>query len=150
MPANKKVLLSLGCGCCLLLAVLLVVGFIIVTHVPFDKDFDRKAEEWTNKGQEFGKSTDQAGCLKEGLSRSKSASFLNIFESSNNTYFVSGCLKTSRPTPNFCDGVPSISNPAHFEWEKEECRKNGLDPVKTGCLLVLDEKVNICHPIIKK
>lgn len=119
-----------------------IVGFGI--YMTWDKDFSKKYEAKQAEGREFGKQTDQKGCMEEALSRSKAMGFADINEITLNGGFVEECLKASRPTPGFCDGVPSKWSPNDTEWSRKQCEKAGLDDIRTGCVSVFKEKIDFC------
>ena len=82
-------------------------------------------------GREFGKTTDQNGCMEKGFALPND--FLNKMS------FTSGCLRTSRPTPDFCKGV------SYFErkWADEQCKKVGDN--KDSCIQAFDAKRHFCR-----
>jgi hypothetical protein len=60
--------------------------------------------------------------------------------------FTEACLKSGKPTPGFCDGVPSYWSTKDSEWKINQCRKAGMDEEKTGCMHVFKAKHNHCSP----
>lgn len=70
------------------------------------------------EGAEFGKTTDKNGCMKKGFTLDTSSKGVDLTAEE----FVRGCLNSSSPTPNFCDGVTSVLDRDYF---KVECKKVG-------------------------
>jgi hypothetical protein len=58
----------------------------------------------------------------------------------SNEAFDESCLNASRPTPNFCEGVPRMFN---REWVHEQCEKVGHDT--TSCYQAFAEKIDFCR-----
>ena len=68
--STKQVLLIVGIvGGVLIIAIAAIVGVGIyaISRSGFTKEYDAKEAE----GREFGKTTDQAGCIKEALRRAQ-------------------------------------------------------------------------------
>jgi len=82
-------------------------------------------EKAMNEGQEFGKKSDQQGCVDEAVSRYKAnRGFGGALSAS---MFVRSCLDESRPTPGFCDNVPKPTDVFRSaRWQIEEARKAGI------------------------
>jgi hypothetical protein len=94
------------------------------------------------EGREFGTTTDQQGCIREGLNRGRDTTLFDLSSTLENKYFVHECLKSSRPTSGFCDGVPSILKNAATEWDEKQCEKMNI--VTNVCRTVLDEQMMFC------
>lgn len=79
----------------------------------------KKREQARVDGGEFGKTTDQNGCMEKGLLR----------DATGVSGFVKECLKSSKPIPDFCDGVPLGYDPGKAKdiskWLDERCKKDG-------------------------
>src|SRR6266705_5417726 len=102
MPGWLKVLLIV-----LAVVVVLAIGAIAagIYYVSSHKDaWLAKGKAVMTEGREFGRSTDNQGCVDESVSRYKREPGLTSVLSS--TLFMRACLDASRPTPGFCDGVP--------------------------------------------
>jgi hypothetical protein len=93
-----------------------------------------------NEGTEFGKTTDQRGCLTEGLRRGKKIT--DITTQAGNREFVKGCLRSSQLTPAFCDGVPSVLGKMFSDWEETECKK--IDTPTVACKDMMKEQILLC------
>lgn len=86
-----------------------------------------------NEGLTFGRSTDNAGCLNEALSRHRAHH--GFSDAISNNLFLNGCLETSRPTAGFCEGVPpSDEFGATVGWQMEQCREAGISDNYCGQL----------------
>ena len=143
MTKNTKIFLGVGCGV-LLIAGLVVVVAVVIAMKTWGPEFLEATTRAEAAGREFGKSTDQQGCMKEAIQRSKSASPVDIGASMQLSVFADSCLKVSRDTQNFCDGVPSMFSLEANEWSVEECRKAGADPEKTACVHIMKRKHQFC------
>jgi len=102
------------------------VGVVGVFYVMRNKDaWLARAKEVAVEGKSFGNSTDNQGCVDEGVSRyKKEPGFTSIL---SNTIFMRACLEASRPTPGFCDEVPkSMEFMKTAEWRLKQCRLAGL------------------------
>ncbi len=137
MTNNTKLLL--GCGGTILIvavAILCIAAFAAYKGYSLYADSD-------SGGRVFGATTDQEGCLKEGLRRGEYTTSDKLDQFTNGT-FVQGCLEVSRPVENFCDGVPAVfDRDAQSKWAKGECQKAGQND-NTGCLQVYNEKHTFC------
>lgn len=83
------------------------------------------------EGREFGKTTDQNGCMEKGFALPND--FLD------KTSFTSGCLRTSRPTPDFCKGVQYYEP----KWADEQCKQVGDN--KDSCIQAFEAKRHFCR-----
>lgn len=78
------------------------------------------------EGEALGRQTDNAGCVREALSRQKQWDSLSATIA--NGVFLSGCLNTSQATPGFCDDVPPSSEILNTaRWAVEQCDQAGMD-----------------------
>lgn len=123
MPTWMKVLLVVG-----VLLVLLVLGagvaifFLARTYGPGLVEAGKQTYE---EGVEYGRRTDQEGCLNEAVARHARAEGLT--DMVKNTVFMRSCLEASRPTPGFCDGVPGrLEFMKSIGWQQQQCRRYGL------------------------
>ncbi len=80
---------------------LAIFGYYFVDNEGVDKS--------TKEGKEFGRTTDNLGCQTKVVPIIKSLDEKNYNEMLKLEYFFESCLETSRPTPNFCDVLRSIS-----------------------------------------
>jgi hypothetical protein len=88
-----------------------------------------RAKEVMAEGKDFGRQTDNQGCVDEALSRYKKEP--GFGSAMSNNFFLRSCLEASRPTPGFCDSIPP---PTEFmktaEWQLDQCRRVNLSEDK--------------------
>lgn len=118
MPGWLKVLLAVA-----IIVVLLVVGVVVGGVVWWSRNKDRlmgRAKEVMTEGHDFGRTTDNKGCVDESLARyKKEPGFTNVIATN---LFNKACLETSRPTPGFCNEVPKITEfMKSAQWRKSQC-----------------------------
>lgn len=125
---------------------LFVGGFF--TFVYFTDKAQKRAMEKREQaefdGREFGKTTDQNGCMEKGFSFPPPEHY---FANMNISGFVSECLKSSRPVPNFCDGVPTYNDTSEErdKWkEKLEREKCPEYPNNEPCSQTIYGKQSFC------
>ena len=137
MTKNTK--LVLGCGGVILIVLAIVLG--VAVFFAYKGYSLYKVND--DGGRAFGATTDQQGCLIEGLRRGKSMSDDRLGRFANGT-FVQGCLEASTPVENFCVGVPDVTDrDAQSKWANAECQKAGQSG-NAGCLQVYNEKHTYC------
>ena len=123
MPGWLKVLLII-----LLIGILLVVGVIAAAGIWFYRNKDAiqsKINNITTEARDFGKNTDNQGCVNETVSRYKAEP--GITSAMSNAIFVRICLDNSRETPGFCESVPKQREfMKTAQWRKEQCQNAGL------------------------
>ena len=124
MPGWLKVLLII-----LLIGILLVVGVIAAAGFWFYRNKDAlqsKINDITTEARDFGKNTDNQGCVNETISRYKTGP--GITSAMSNAIFVRICLDNSRATAGFCEGVPKQREfMKTAQWRKEQCQSAGLE-----------------------
>lgn len=145
MPLSvaKQILIAVSV---VVLIVIIGVGFLVgwAFYMASDEGFKREVDTKSAEGREFGKTTDQRGCITEGLKRARPIGVQEIKYNAANHFFVHQCLKNSRPTPSFCDGVPAYWNPGGPRWATEQCKKAGLDPTAISCEGVFEKQIDFC------
>lgn len=124
------------------LAIACVGGFTYISYKFIDHEgITRNMDE----GEVFGKTTDNLGCQTKVLEMIKPLKGTEINELMKAEYFFKGCLNTSRPTTNFCDGLPTayadIMN--QHKGKDAECARLGLAGSST-CRQMIDEKLDFC------
>jgi hypothetical protein len=123
MPGWLKTLLIVA-----VVLVVLVIGVVGagVIYVMKNKDaWMARAKEVATEGKNYGNTTDNQGCVDEGLSRYKKDPGLTSVIS--NSVFMRTCLEASKPTPGFCDEVPKqMEFMKAAEWKLKQCRLAGL------------------------
>ena len=123
MPTWMKVLLIIG-GLLVVLAVVVgVAGYIFVRR--YGPGLLEAGKQTIADAQEYGRRTDNEGCLNEAVSRQAHAQ--GFTEIVKNGIFVRACLEASRPTPGFCDGVPGrLEFMKSARWQLDQCARYGL------------------------
>jgi len=123
MPGWLKVLLIVA-----VVIVVLVLGVIGagVYYVSRNKDaWLAKGKAVASEGRDFGRNSDNQGCVDESISRyKKEPGFTSAL---SNSIFMQSCLDSSRPTPNFCTDVPKATEfMKSAQWRVDQCRKIDL------------------------
>jgi hypothetical protein len=123
MPGWLKALLVV-----VTLIVLLVVGVVVGGVVWWGRNKDKlmgRAKEVITEGRDFGRSTDNQGCVDESLVRYKKEPGFTSAISTN--LFNKSCLEASRPTSGFCNEVPKVTEfMKSAEWRKSQCTRVDL------------------------
>ena len=127
MPTWMKVLLIVG-----VLLVLLLVGvgvaayFVARTYGP---GLVEAGKQTYNEGVEYGRRTDNEGCLNEAVARQARAEGFTDMIKIN--VFMRACLEASRPSLGFCDDVPRQTEfMKAIAWQQRQCQHYGLPPEK--------------------
>jgi hypothetical protein len=111
-----------------IIVVLLVVGVVVGGVIWWSRNKDKligRAKEVMTEGREFGRSTDNQGCVDESLSRYKKEPGITSAISAN--LFDKACLEASRPTPGFCTEVPKITEfMKSAGWRAAQCKRVDL------------------------
>jgi hypothetical protein len=123
MPGWLKVLLIVA-----VIVVLLVGGVVVGGVIWWGRNKDRlvsQIKEVAAEGREFGRNTDNQGCVDETVSRyKKEPGFTAVI---SNSLFTRACLDASRPTPGFCSDIPKITEfIKSAEWRKSQCSRADL------------------------
>ena len=127
MSKGWKIGLSIAAG--LMLVLMLGAGACVYyfSQITSQVKEDQKAAE------RFGDNADEEACLKETLARSKDKSGISAVAS--NAIFLGTCLQKSRPTPGFCDAVPtSDDKEATKTWMKTKCQDLGQSDLTCGSI----------------
>src|SRR6266849_6790028 len=124
MPGWLKALLIV-----LAVIVLLVVGGngAGVYWVSRTKDaWIDKGKAVVTEGRDFGRNSDNQGCVDESISRyKKEPGFTSAI---SNGIFMRACLESSRPTPGFCDEVPRQTEfVKSAQWRVSQCTRISLE-----------------------
>jgi len=122
MPGWLKALLIVAA-----VIVLLVLGTIGAGVYWWAKNKDAllaRGKEVMTEGRDFGRQSDNQGCVDESIVRyKKEQGFLSAVSA---TRFMRGCFESSRPTPGFCDNVPLGDMMKMAEWRDAQCRRYDL------------------------
>jgi len=118
-----KVLLVVG-----VLLVLLIVGAVVAVFFlarTYGPGLVEAGKQTFTEGAEYGRRTDNEGCLNEAVARQAHADGFTAMIKNN--VFVRACLEASRPTPGFCDGVPRQTEfMKSVGWQQQQCQRYGL------------------------
>ena len=123
MPTWMKVLLVVG-----VLLVLLVVGGAVAVFLlarTYGPGLVEAGKQTYEEGMEYGRRTDNEGCLNEAVARHARAD--GFAAQIKNNVFMRACLDASRPTPGFCDAVPPRTEfMKSIGWQSQQCQRYGL------------------------
>lgn len=88
-------------------------------------EYVEKSKQSMTDGANFGKGTDNQGCVTETISRYKQD---QGFSSAIATQlFFQGCLQASRETPGFCEAVPKRTEIMEsVKWQTRQCSQYNL------------------------
>ncbi len=125
MPTWLKILLAIMAVFLVLLIAAVVVGYVVVRK--YGPGFVESASKSLEEGREYGRQTDQEGCLNEAAARQ--ARVGGMMDMIGNGVFMETCLEASRPTPGFCEGVPrQLEFMKAAAWQQQQCKRFGLKP----------------------
>jgi len=129
--------LCLGCGA------LAVVGGL------FSQSMFEGMEEVHRAGETFALSSDQEGCLREGLSRAERCGLMAVSCKLHVPSFVGVCLQSAAPTPDFCADLPAPpQGPGEswtMPWITERCEELGHPLLSNNsCLHVVTMQLDFC------
>jgi hypothetical protein len=139
MKTWTKVLVGSLAGVVLLgvVAIAALVGGVYYVYQKVDNpELRKKTDAAKTAGMEFAKNTDQNGCMEKAYTLEVPA---DTFDMSNH-YFAKSCLKASRVTPNFCDGVPVAFD---REWFNKQCDVPGRP--REACVVAYTAKRDFCR-----
>ncbi len=139
--SNKKVVLWI-------ILFIIVAGFAgCVGLVRWVKNSAPEFEEVMSQAQEFGKQTDENGCLQQALSsQDECQGFRCNLKAS---IFFSACLPASKPSNGFCDHAPagnSIKKQA--EWSLAKCKQLKRDDQM--CVQLMTHVSNHCNSELRR
>jgi hypothetical protein len=123
MPGWAKALIIVA-----VLLVLLVIGIIAAGAIWWSKNKDTliaKGKATIEEGKEAGRTSDNQGCVDKAIGRYKSER--GLMSAIGTNIFMQTCLQGSRPTPGFCDQVPSATSfRESATWTTEQCARVDL------------------------
>ena len=123
MSTTAKILIILAVSFVLIAAG--TVGVAVLLWSRYGRELAEAGNKSVEQGIEFGRQTDEAGCLEEAIDRYKANRGLS--GSLTIGMFEQGCFRVSQPTPGFCDGVPSpVDILRAGRWQLEQSRKAGI------------------------
>jgi hypothetical protein len=121
-PAVKAVIIIFVC---VSIVVLTVAGSGVYWWTHNRDKLLQGTKRTLDEGREFGKNTDNDGCVTEALSRHKQDR--GFISSISQSLFVRACLESSQPSTGFCDGVPSKNQIiSGAQWQVRKCKEAGL------------------------
>jgi hypothetical protein len=115
-----------------LIITVLVGGVLFLKFSSAGQRMGERLDAMEAQGTELGKTTDQQGCVKEGLARGQKIT--DITSQVGNRSFVKGCLRSSQASPGFCDDVPSIVGKMFTDWRRNNARKSVLQQSRARML----------------
>ena len=124
-----------------IVCVVAVGVWLVSSGARLAKEADKQAAE----GRSFGYTTEQSGCIDEGLQRAKTFRVIDIASMVANQTFVQKCLGTSKKTDGFCKGVPSRFSGDDDDWMKDQCKKVNMSPLGTGCMAPFKAQIEYCY-----
>jgi len=142
MTTTGKVLL-IGGGAVVLIGIVAAVA-IGVWLVYAGARLAKEAEKQAAEGRSFGLTTDQRGCIDEGLNRAKEFRAIDIASMVTTQTFVEKCLSSSKKVDEFCEGVPARFSSNDDDWMKAECKKVNMSPLGTGCMAPFKAQIEYC------
>jgi hypothetical protein len=127
MPTWLKVVLIVG-GLLVVLVVAAALGLFFVAK-KYGPGLMEAGKHSIEEGRDYGRRTDNEGCLNEAVARhGRAAGFGDLI---SNNIFLHSCLDASRPTPGFCDDVPTaLEFMKSARWQLDECKRYGLSTEK--------------------
>lgn len=140
MPGWAKALIAVP-----IVGLLLVVGVIGAGYVWWVRNKDSirtQAKEKAAQGEEFGRTSDNQGCVDETFLRYKKVE-PGFFSAINHAQFMRACLEVSRPTPGFCDDVPIGKMMELKQWSDSQCQHYNV-PGDQKCQQLIMGEVMFC------
>lgn len=123
MPGWAKALIIIG-----ILLLVLGVGVIVsgVYWWSHNKDaLIARGKAQITEGRSAGLATDNQGCVDQSISRYKAEPGFTGTIATN--LFMQACLQVSKPTPGFCDQVPTeVEFMKSSQWRFEQCKRFDL------------------------
>ena len=141
MPTWMKVLLILG----VLLVVLFVGGAVALYFIArtYGPGLVEMGKQTYSEGVEYGRRSDNEGCLNEAVARQARAD--GFGDMIKNNVFMRACLEASRPTQGFCDAVPRQTEfMKSIAWQQQQCARHGLPPEKQ-CSQLFSQVQQFCE-----
>jgi hypothetical protein len=147
MKTPAKIFLF-GCGGLLLIGVV-VIGLAFAWL--YTKVSDPRFTATIEQAREFGRTTDNHGCINEALRRAEKLETAspNSMEFWAESSWASNCLDTSQPTQGFCDGVPTMTEEfanalKENVYEEQMCKKTPFGQYNVHCKSVYSAKQKHC------
>jgi hypothetical protein len=127
MPTWLKVVLIIG-GLLVVLILVAVVGGVYLVK-KYGPEMVEAGKQTIAEGEEYGRRTDNEGCLNEAVARhNRSEGFGDMIKTN---LFLRVCLEKSRTTPGFCDSVPRQTEfVKSAQWQLQQCGRYNLKTEK--------------------
>lgn len=127
MPTWLKVTLIIVVLFGVLFVVAIIGGVYVVKR--YGPGMVEAGKQTLAEGQEYGRRTDNEGCLNEAVARHNRSD--GFKETIKTNLFLRTCLEASRPTQGFCDGVPHQTEFVKaVEWQMQQCARYNLKTEK--------------------
>jgi hypothetical protein len=141
MPTWMKVLLIVGVLLVMLIVGAVVVGYFVVRR--YGPGLMEAGKQTYSEGVEYGRRTDNEGCLNEAVARQARAE--GLADLIKNNVFMRACLEASRPTPGFCDAVPRRTEfMKSIGWQQQQCQRYGLS-AEQQCSQLFGQMQQFCE-----
>jgi hypothetical protein len=141
VPTWLKILLIIGGLIVVLVVVTVIATFVVVKR--YGPEIVETVQKTGNEGEEYGRRTDNEGCVNEAVARHSHAE--GFGDMVKDTIFLRTCLDASRPTPGFCDGVPhQIEFIRGAQWQLQQCKRYGLRP-EQQCTQIFQQVQQFCE-----
>jgi hypothetical protein len=141
MPGWLKALLIVA-----VISIVFIVGAVVVVGVWIARNKDAwlgQIKESESAGRDFGRQSDNQGCVDEMIRRYKEEP--GIKSGISSSIFTQSCLKASRPTPGFCDDVPGeFEFTRSAQWRVDQCRRVDLSS-DSVCPSLFKPVQDFCH-----
>jgi hypothetical protein len=134
--------LLIGCGVLVLLAAVAI--FLGIRYLSANKDqILARGKELRAAGEAYGRTRREPECVAEALTRYRGdRSMMGAIRS---RLWLSGCLHTAAPDPEFCSNVPPSSEIIRSAtWRVAQCGKYAMQG-DSSCPNILDEVQTYCE-----
>jgi len=124
-----------------------IVGFVLIVLSIFifvGVRFLTTSMERSRQGFQYAEGKDNQACLDEALRRYVPNQ--NPIDQTADSSFVSSCLIASKPTKDFCVGIPEFSvlnQKPGVDWAEAKCKAHGLEG--QGCIRLFIQVINYCQ-----
>ncbi|HET6763390.1 MAG TPA: hypothetical protein VFH27_06950, partial [Longimicrobiaceae bacterium] len=138
-PVGCLKIALIGCGALLLMSIV-IGGGCAYWFTKHGDELMAGASRAEREGLTAAKSTDEKGCL--ALAEARIERDGAIRGAVRNGVFIDGCLRGSRETPGFCDGVPPADDfTGSTAWLRMRCQAVSLNPAANARCQVLSQGV---------
>ncbi|HEX8177948.1 MAG TPA: hypothetical protein VF525_00250 [Pyrinomonadaceae bacterium] len=141
MRTALKVILIIGV--CLLVLAGVGIGVGVYWWKYHSQEFIESGKHALDDGRNFGRQTDNEGCVSEAVARAKREQSFGAAISHN--LFLRSCLEASRAVPGFCSAVPGRTEfMKTVAWQQQKCREAGL-AADTYCTQLFTQVQQFCE-----